>query len=308
MLPPNRQLKKLSEIVDIQSSNFLPNDNQIYNYVGLENIESNTWKLIDFSPTLWKEIKSNKVKFEKWMILYGKLRPYLNKVYLSEFDWIATTEILPMKVKSWVDERYITSFLRSKKFVDEANASVSWARMPRVTTKFLQEYHKLPLPPLPVQHAIVDALDHASAQITASRIAVQSQLKTLDQLWQSKLSEAFEKWWWTSKSINDISHKIQYWYTWKTIEKWQFRYLRITDIQNDNVNWETVPFVEVTPEEAKKYELNTWDVVFARTGATVGKSFLINEIWKDKIFASYLIRVVPNYEYIRLLHRRLVSI
>jgi len=69
------------------------------------------------------------------------------------------------------------------------------------------------------------------------------------------------------------------------------RYLRITDIQNDCVEWSSVPRVSMPAEEYGRYRLQPGDIVFARSGATVGKSFLIREDPGKAVFASYLIRV-----------------
>jgi len=95
-------------------------------------------------------------------------------------------------------------------------------------------------------------------------------------------------------SIKDISLNIQYGYTGKTIDNGKVKYLRITDIQNNSVNWENVPFVAINNDEIEKYELHEKDIVFARTGATAGKSYLIEEIQVKSVFASYLIRIIPN--------------
>lgn len=126
------------------------------------------------------------------MILYGKLRPYLNKVYVAEFDGIATTEILPMKVNHWVSVRYLSYFLRSEVFVNDANASVSWARMPRVTTKFLENYDRIPLPDLATQSSIVSRLDQLSQIIKNTKEGYQDQLQQFDELWASTLDKAFK--------------------------------------------------------------------------------------------------------------------
>jgi type I restriction enzyme S subunit len=67
--------------------------------------------------------------------------------------------------------------------------------------------------------------------------------------------------------------------------------LRITDIQNNKVDWLKVPFCDIAAPDREKYLLQKWDLVFARTGATVGKSFLIRDDVRDSVFASYLIRV-----------------
>ncbi len=76
------------------------------------------------------------------------------------------------------------------------------------------------------------------------------------------------------------------------------RFLRITDIQDDDVNWQSVPYCKIEAADLPKYRLATGDIVFARTGATTGKSFLIADP-PDAVFASYLIRL-------RLLDKKLL--
>lgn len=70
----------------------------------------------------------------------------------------------------------------------------------------------------------------------------------------------------------------------------QPRYLRITDIQHDVVDWASVPCCECNDLES--FQLHVGDIVFARTGATTGKSFLLQGAFPLAVFASYLIRVV----------------
>jgi len=72
------------------------------------------------------------------------------------------------------------------------------------------------------------------------------------------------------------------------------QFLRITDIQDDRVDWATVPFCEASAAEEEGARLQEGDIVFARTGATTGKSFLIRACPERVVFASYLIRVRPN--------------
>jgi len=76
------------------------------------------------------------------------------------------------------------------------------------------------------------------------------------------------------------------------------RFLRITDIQDDRVDWESVPYCKIESADLPKYRLASGDIVFARTGATTGKSFLVDDP-PDAVFASYLIRL-------RLLDRKLL--
>jgi restriction endonuclease S subunit len=72
------------------------------------------------------------------------------------------------------------------------------------------------------------------------------------------------------------------------------RLLRITDIQNGMVNWEQVPGCEINQAKFQLYELNVGDLLIARTGGTIGKTFLVEDLPIQAVFASYLIRVVPN--------------
>jgi type I restriction enzyme S subunit len=68
------------------------------------------------------------------------------------------------------------------------------------------------------------------------------------------------------------------------------KFLRITDIQNDSVNWADVPYCNIDLKEREKFLLHSGDIVFARTGATTGKSFLVSAP-PEAVFASYLIRL-----------------
>ncbi|RWX44708.1 type I restriction enzyme, S subunit [Candidatus Electrothrix aarhusensis] len=67
--------------------------------------------------------------------------------------------------------------------------------------------------------------------------------------------------------------------------------LRITDIQNGCVNWDSVPYCECAEKKLAVARLQSGDIVFARTGATTGKSFLIDQCPQKAVYASYLIRV-----------------
>jgi|SRR5580704_8635358 type I restriction enzyme S subunit len=98
---------------------------------------------------------------------------------------------------------------------------------------------------------------------------------------------------WTKTRLGEVAESITYGYTAKaaTTAKGP-RYLRITDIQNNSVDWASVPPCSIAAKRVPAYQLRSGDLVFARTGATTGKSFLINSC-PEAVFASYLIRVRP---------------
>lgn len=98
---------------------------------------------------------------------------------------------------------------------------------------------------------------------------------------------------WAEAKVGDLCMRIHYGYTASTTEvETGVRFLRITDISDDGVDWKNVPYCEIDVEEIEKYELSENDLVFARTGGTVGKSYLIkSDVPPKSVFASYLIRL-----------------
>ena len=72
------------------------------------------------------------------------------------------------------------------------------------------------------------------------------------------------------------------------------RLLRITDIQNNKVDWKNVPSCDYSEADLDRYLLNENDIVIARTGGTIGKTFLVENISEKSLFASYLIRAIPS--------------
>lgn len=100
---------------------------------------------------------------------------------------------------------------------------------------------------------------------------------------------------WKVAPLESICEPPQYGYTASAQEEGDVRFLRITDITNSGVNWPSVPFCECPPELLGKYRLACGDIVFARIGATTGKSYLIKNP-PPSVFASYLIRVRARSE------------
>lgn len=97
---------------------------------------------------------------------------------------------------------------------------------------------------------------------------------------------------WEWSRLDQISSDIQYGFTASANHQCsEPLLLRITDIQNDKVNWASVPGCDVPPNEAAGYELTDGDIVIARTGGTIGKSYLVSGLTQQAVFASYLIRI-----------------
>lgn len=98
----------------------------------------------------------------------------------------------------------------------------------------------------------------------------------------------------TTVKLNDLIEGTQYGYNASALESGNNKFLRISDITNGKVDWDTVPFCNCDDEET--YLLYPDDILIARTGGTTGKSFLISSPPEHSIYAGYLIRIRANSE------------
>ncbi len=126
-----------------------------FNYVALENVEQGTGRLIDFGPTEGSAIGSNKYTFGPEHVLFGKLRPYLRKVLVPDFEGISATDLLPIRPNpSTLDRRYLARWLLSPYVLDYVVSHQTGVKMPRLRTGDL-EAMPIPLAPLPEQRRLV---------------------------------------------------------------------------------------------------------------------------------------------------------
>lgn len=88
----------------------------------------------------------------------------------------------------------------------------------------------------------------------------------------------------------NLSQSIQYGYNAPAKENGRIKMVRITDIQDEKVVWNSVPYCDIEDDNIDTYLLRKNDILFARTGGTVGKSYLVKKIPEESIYAGYLIR------------------
>lgn len=182
------RMVKLKEAITIDKKSILPNDiNVDYIYIGLEDIDKETGVINTLRCAKECDIKSNKFKFTSEHILYGKLRPNLNKVAVPDFEGICSTDIYPILTKQGkAFKRYVYHILHGQEFVKYASSRTNGANLPRVNEKIISEY-EIPLPPLETQKQIAKTLDTV-AEIIAMR---KRQLAELDNLIKSSFYDMF---------------------------------------------------------------------------------------------------------------------
>lgn len=158
----------LGEITEPSRGRALPAEVAVTQYVGLEHIEPQTMRLLGYGKT--HDVRSSSVRFSKGDVLYGKMRPYLNKVWVAEFDGLCSAEFLVFPKSDEINNHFLAFRLNAEDFVKFANRHVSGER-PRVDFGKLSRFI-LFLPPIDEQHRIVTKLSATLSRIGRAEMAM----------------------------------------------------------------------------------------------------------------------------------------
>ena len=163
----------LSEVCRQDRGSVRPGELTQLRYLGMESIESGTGQLAlgDLAKTP-EAPEANSFRFTPDHVLYGKLRPYLNKVFAPDFEGKCSTELVPLLPNERLDRKYLAYFLRSPVTVEAISQKVAGARMPRADMSFVMS---LPIPILALkeQQRVVDLLSRAEGIVRMRREAEQ---------------------------------------------------------------------------------------------------------------------------------------
>lgn len=160
-------------------------------YLGLENIQSGTGRITQGEKADGvDEGISSTFLFHAKHVLYGKLRPYLNKVALPEFEGRCTTEIIPLMPMETIDREYLAMVLRSASFIAASQRSTAGSRMPRANLDKLLGF-EFALPSIGAQRSLVERIRAKLDLIEAANKAAQGQLNDSSMLINASLVEQF---------------------------------------------------------------------------------------------------------------------
>jgi type I restriction enzyme S subunit len=174
-------------------------------YVGLEHIESGTSRFVGSLNPL--SVKSSTFGFSNAHVLYGRLRPYLNKVLLPDFDGHCSTEIFPLLPSARLDRTFLCYWLSSSSIVAAIDATCTGARMPRANMDKVLDF-ALPLPPLPEQRRIVAILDEAFEGIATAKANAEKNLHSARDLVGSgyrTIAGTFDQSQWGKAPVADLA-------------------------------------------------------------------------------------------------------
>lgn len=155
-IPEHWEVKRLKYLASLITARAADSSAKI----GLENIESKTGKYIETDS----EFEGEGISFQTDDILYGKLRPYLAKVWIAEFAGSSIGDVFVLRVTSNYLSRFLKYILLSSPFTEIANSSTFGSKMPRVSWEFMSDL-SFGVPPLPEQTAIVTHIETECARL-----------------------------------------------------------------------------------------------------------------------------------------------
>lgn len=194
-LPKGWKWVKLGEVASRDSTIIRPSDfpHRTFDYLGMELVAPDQWDEPQLVQVLGAELKSQVIAFRPGYVLYGKLRPYLNKVVVPSKEGIASTEFVPIVPKTnALTPEYLGAFLRSPFFVSYASQNTTGSRQPRVRMDALWDAF-IPLPPLEEQRRIVARIEELMGRIREARRLREEAKQEAERLWQAALAETFPR-------------------------------------------------------------------------------------------------------------------
>lgn len=149
--------KKFGDVATVKSNLVNPNDFLDYPHIAPDNIEKRTGKLLEYRTIEQDKVKSDKHRFYAGQILYSKIRPYLSKVVIIDFDGLCSADMYPIETE--LDTKFLWYYMLSDDFVMYASSAGSRSVLPKINQKELSEILTI-VPPFREQQEIVRLLDN----------------------------------------------------------------------------------------------------------------------------------------------------
>ena len=177
-----------NEVAAIKSNLVDPKEYQDYPHIAPDNIEKRTGKLLEYHSVREDKVKSNKHRFYSGQILYSKIRPYLSKVIMVDFDGLCSADMYPIEAAECV--KYLWYYMLSDIFLQQASTAGSRSVLPKINQKELSKI-KTPMPSRQEQERIVYILDHLFAKEEIIAQQIQKISNIIQILKKSILGKAF---------------------------------------------------------------------------------------------------------------------
>ena len=289
--------KPLGHVLEVSRERIQPLEypTSSFNYVGLENVEGHTGKLLPYSSTPGAEIKSTKNVFHPGQILFGKLRPYLNKVHLAREKGICSTDIYVLNPRQHqMDAAFASYFLRSPVVLAAVSNAMAGANLPRINEESLLEI-PVPVPPLAEQERLVKLLDEAEE---LRKLRDQADHRTADlipSLFQEMFGENVKKPHDRVKleQIAEVVSGVAKGRKFNGRLPVEVPYLRVANVQAGHLDLSEIKTIQALPEEVEELALRKGDVLLTEGGDfdKLGRGAMLEQDLPNCIHQNHVFRV-----------------
>lgn len=180
LIPESWEVAELHTVCDKISVGYTPVQGGNKKYVGLEHMVGGEISISEYGSE--SEVKSSKNVFEKGQLLYGKLRPYLDKCCIADFDGVSSTDIIILNGKNNVSNEFLVHLLHTKEFIQQAKSTTTGVQHPRTSWNTLKSY-KFALPKKGEREQISKTLNVLHSKINFN----QRKKQTLEALFKTML-------------------------------------------------------------------------------------------------------------------------
>ena len=187
-VPEGWKRVKFSDIAEVKSNLVSPQDYQDFPHIAPDNIEKATGRLLSYHTIKEDKVTSPKHRFYPGQILYSKIRPYLSKVVIVDFDGLCSADMYPIETTE--NTRYLWYYMLSNEFLLQALSGKSRTVLPKINQKELAQI-KVLVPPPDEQIVIVEKLDRIFMNEQKNYKIVRYSLSQIDLLKKSILARAF---------------------------------------------------------------------------------------------------------------------
>lgn len=289
-LPANWVETTLGQIVNLSPERVEPQDVPSAPYLSLEHLESHTHRILSRGRA--KDVTSTKSRFKVGDVLYGRLRPNLNKVVIPDFDGVCSTDILVFRPSSAIHNRFLMRILSEHSFISYATRHAKGVNLPRVSTRALQAF-AIQLPPMEEQRRIVERIDQLMSHVDTARNRVQSLVASGSDFRKALLRSAvvgeLTQEWRTgapTSTIDEAEHKagkvssdLPVGWSWITVDQAgsvqlgrqrapqhhsgedMRPYLRVANVLEDRIDITDVMTMNFSPREYELYRLEYGDIL-----------------------------------------------
>lgn len=252
-------------------------------FVGLEHIEPNSGRRTGSVPIDLGKLTGRKPTFRRGQIVYGYLRPYLNKVWVAEFDGYSSVDQFAFDVRSEIaDTEFVAAFMRSETFLRRSSIVTTTGQLPRIGTEEIAAV-PIELPPVDVQRRIAGAIAEQLAAVDSARRAAQERVAAVRSLPSAYLRSVFERPELKTAPrirLGDVATKIG---SGVTPRGGQATYVDsgVPLIRSQNVHplrFETEGLAHITPDQDREMLLSrvvAGDVLLNITGASIGRTCVV---------------------------------